>query len=395
MSDSSDNEIEFNQNNHGDDVHGEDEHEQDQLDDAQDNWELGNGDDERHEDGESRSPNRRRIPRRNDNTLRVESRRRPYVGDFDRNRYFYRPSVVITPESYTGDDDWEQYISHFEDCAELGNWTEKEKVLTLAAKLKGQARVFYTSLSVVEKRSYRSLVARLEQRFGSAKQHSRWISRLQSRVRRPGESIAALGDDLLLMAQKAYMSLDANAQEMLALQQFYKAVPLEMRCRIMDRDCASISEAVDVVERYEELLNDYGDKKRTAIRAADKRALFDKNQSTESTVAYQNKNQNTETTAYSDGKINMYTGNEPRVENDASSINKTLMEVVQRLERLERNRDKPFVKRTQGQRQPRTCFLCQSPEHFFRQCPKYLSAQAGNAPRVENMQAENYNQSLQ
>ena len=110
---------------------------------------------------------------------------------------------VITPDTFKGDDDWEQYISHFEDCAELGNWSLKEKVLTLAAKLKGQARVFYSGLPSCDKRSYRLLVARLEQRFGSAMQHSRWMSRLQSRIRKQGESIAAFGDDLLLMAQKA------------------------------------------------------------------------------------------------------------------------------------------------------------------------------------------------
>ena len=95
--------------------------------------------------------------------------------------------MIITPDTYTGDDDGEHYISHFEDCADLGDWTEKEKVLTLAAKLKGQARVFYTSLPTRDKRSYIPLLVRLEQRFGSAHQQSRWISR----VRRPGESIAA------------------------------------------------------------------------------------------------------------------------------------------------------------------------------------------------------------
>ena len=218
------------------------------------------GDARRFSDRTSRSPVRR--PR---NTREIrdtsEERWQPPFRDSHRNHDLFRSSVIITPDTYTGDDDWEQYISHFEDCAELGNWTEKEKVLTLAAKLKGQARVFYTSLPIRDKRSYRSLLARLEQLFGSARQQSKWISRLQARVRRPGESIAALGDDLLLMAQKAYISLDANAQAMLAVQQFYKAVPLEIRCRIMDKDCTSVSEAVDVVERYEELLNDCPDKK--------------------------------------------------------------------------------------------------------------------------------------
>ena len=53
------------------------------------------------------------------------------------------------------------------------------------------------------------------------------MSKLQISTRKPGESIAAFGNDLLLMAQKAYANLDSDAQEMFALQQFYQAVPLE------------------------------------------------------------------------------------------------------------------------------------------------------------------------
>ena len=107
------------------------------------------------------------------------------------------------------------------------------------------------------------------------------MSRLQSRVRKQGESIAAFGDDLLLMAQKSYVNLDSHAQEMLALQQFNKAVPLEMRCRIMDRDCISISETVDVVEHYEELMNENTDRKRAITRATDNQTSEDNNQSPE------------------------------------------------------------------------------------------------------------------
>ena len=109
------------------------------------------------------------------------------------------------------------------------------------------------------------------------------MSKLQTRTRKPGESIAAFGDDLLLIAQKAYANLDSDAQEMLALEQFHQAVPLEMRCRIMDKDCTSISEAVNVVERYEDLINENTDRKRAVTRAADRQYSDDSNQSAEGT----------------------------------------------------------------------------------------------------------------
>ncbi|CAC5404167.1 unnamed protein product [Mytilus coruscus] len=70
-------------------------------------------------------------------------------------------TVSIRPEPYDGGEDWEEYISHFEVCAELGRWREADKVLALAAALRGAARTFYISLEQTEKRDYGILTQRL------------------------------------------------------------------------------------------------------------------------------------------------------------------------------------------------------------------------------------------
>jgi hypothetical protein len=91
--------------------------------------------------------------------------------DLDGNGTYYPTGssyrIAIKPESYDGVEVWEEYISHFDICAELGKWRDQDKVLALAAALKGPARTFYISLSQTEKRSYHILVQRLGQRFGS------------------------------------------------------------------------------------------------------------------------------------------------------------------------------------------------------------------------------------
>ena len=113
-------------------------------------------------------PVRQECSRRDRSTSFSKHRRTPYrrhdSNNDDRGRDWYR-STVITPDTYSGDDDWEQYISHFEDC----NWSQKEKILNLVAKRKDQAHVFYRSLPATDKRSYWLLVAMLEQRFGSTR----------------------------------------------------------------------------------------------------------------------------------------------------------------------------------------------------------------------------------
>ena len=125
------------------------------------------------------------------------------------------PGTTIKPEPYNGRESWEEYISHFENCAELGRWNEVDKVLLLSASLRGQARTFYISLTATEKKSYHLLIKTLEQRFGNARHQNRWLSRFETRTRQPNESIATFGDDLRQIAQKAYSNLDTRAKRFL------------------------------------------------------------------------------------------------------------------------------------------------------------------------------------
>lgn len=131
-------------------------------------------------------------------------------------------NITVKPEPYGGKDSWEEYISHFEDYAELGRWTDKKKVLFLATSLRDQASPFYMSLSVSERRSHDTHIDELSRRFGNSSHQNKWLSKLETRRRLPGESTAALGDDIHQMTQKAYCNLDDTAQECLALNHLYK-----------------------------------------------------------------------------------------------------------------------------------------------------------------------------
>lgn len=147
------------------------------------------------------------------------------------------------------------------------------------------------------------------------------MARLESRKRQPGESIAAL-DDLRQMAQKAYAGPDSNAQEATALNQLYKTITLEVKCRCMDRDCQTVSEAVDVIERYERILGDQTLKK-PSVRTV--------------TV-------------------------ETAPKTIISEVQKMFKELCERIEKLEKNVSNKAVT-------DRTCFLCKRPDHLFRECP--------------------------
>ena len=285
--------------------------------------------------------------------------------------------LQVKPEFFNGDDDLDQYISHFQNCADLGRWSETDKALTLSACLKGQARAFYLGLSQLDRSSYCKLVQKFSERFGSVRQQSRYLTKFETRKRNPGETIASLGDDLRLLALRSYPELGTDAQESLSLHQFYKAVTLEMKCRCIDRDCRTVESAVQIVERYEAILGEGTDKKKSYVRAVN--SIPDSG--TSNTRSYQYRN-------------NKSKPNDKPQAPDTTEV--MLKQVLDRLEKLEGTN--PLTKAKESY-QPKpyyrrgSCFICQSPDHYLKDCPIYkkchteMQATNGHVSESENPSA--------
>ena len=73
-------------------------------------------------------------------------------------------------------------------------------------------------------------------------------------MRISGESVAAIADDLLLLARRAHPNLDRKSVKQLALQQFYKSLEPQLKWRCIERDCRSLGEAVELVKTYETVM---------------------------------------------------------------------------------------------------------------------------------------------
>ncbi|KAH3836089.1 hypothetical protein DPMN_109458 [Dreissena polymorpha] len=106
------------------------------------------------------------------------------------------------------------------------------------------------SLDEYERRDYCTLVKRMKQRFGSSAHESKYLGMLENRQRRPGESIISLCDDIRQLTNKAYSQLNTQSQDIVALNQVYKIISPEMKCRCIDNNCSSIHEAAAVIDKY-------------------------------------------------------------------------------------------------------------------------------------------------
>ena len=58
-----------------------------------------------------------------------------------------KSSVKVKPATYDGTGHWKDYKAHFDACAELNKWTDKEKGLYLAVSLRDQAQGVFGNLA--------------------------------------------------------------------------------------------------------------------------------------------------------------------------------------------------------------------------------------------------------
>lgn len=106
----------------------------------------------------------------------------------------------------------------------------------------------------------------------------------------------------------------------------------------MDKDCQTIADAVEVIERYEAVLGE-GEKRKQTVRAIGDDKDVKRNNS-----------------GGSAGTIQI-------------ELTDTLKQIMTRLERLESGQTTKFGGRqNQNNRQ---CFICCAPDHFTRECPMY------------------------
>lgn len=244
--------------------------------------------------------------------------------------------ITMKPDLYTGESDWEVFETQFEVCAKLGNWNQRTKALVLAGSLRGKALEFYTHLAAEVRERYDLLVSRLEQRFGGGNQRSKWLSLLEARVRLPGESASQFADDIQQMIRKAYPHLDPSAQELMTLHTIYRGLGQDLKYKCIVENCKSVVHAVEIIETYEGIFGSGTDRK--CIRMTQE--------------------QGAEQMA------------------DDGDVRKTLKQILERIEQLERNKQakswqfRQYSKPRVQPGQERRCFICNSPNHFRKNCPR-------------------------
>ena len=131
-----------------------------------------------------------------------------------------RARPLVLPEIFDGNDSFTDWICHFESVSAINGWTDDDKVLWLRVRLTGKVHVAYTRLSHETQGSYAATKEALSQRFEPPSKRQLYKVEFESRQKQDKESRADFGDDLLLLAGKAFPSLQDEAREELALSKY-------------------------------------------------------------------------------------------------------------------------------------------------------------------------------
>ena len=72
---------------------------------------------------------------------------------------------LLIPDPFDGETNFDEWISHFENVAELNGWTDKEKLSWLKVRLISKAHMSFNNLAHVVQQSYSTVKIVLQNRF--------------------------------------------------------------------------------------------------------------------------------------------------------------------------------------------------------------------------------------
>ena len=155
---------------------------------------------------------------------------------------------MLLPEAFTGSNDLQSYVTHFELLAELEKWkrTEGEPAREVderphyfALRLQKSAIEFYRTLPQATRENYDECVKTFRKHY--SKKPVVFRGRLARRVQQPEERLTDFLGDLKQLALRAYPTESQDIRDHLVLRGFlegikHSQVRLDLRKQVGDKD---------------------------------------------------------------------------------------------------------------------------------------------------------------
>ena len=160
----------------------------------------------------------------------------------------------IKLDKFDGTSSFETFMAQFNNCREYNKWTDTDCLAQLKAGLSGIAAQILWDSTAIEVSTFDSLMKLLKSRFGSEHQSEKFRTELQIRKRNSGESLTSLFSDIRRLMVLAYPGLSHEAMEKIARDYFINALDEPLFGKVRERDCVTITDALQVSLRLEALI---------------------------------------------------------------------------------------------------------------------------------------------
>ena len=129
---------------------------------------------------------------------------------------------VAIPEVFTGEgsQSWSDWLDHFDSVAKVNGWNAGNKKKWLRARLTGRAATALRRLPDADKDTFDTIKEALKKGFEPGCKKELYIAEFHSKQKKRTEDWASYAEDLKSLIEKAYPTLQAEAQELLVLNHF-------------------------------------------------------------------------------------------------------------------------------------------------------------------------------
>ncbi|MCF1459047.1 MAG: hypothetical protein LPH21_16340 [Shewanella sp.] len=252
----------------------------------------------------------------------------------------------MKPGTYDGTGGWSDYLIQFNLIADYYRWDNYEKALQLATHLRGTAQGVLSDLSQTQRTDFTSLTSALAARFEPVQQSELYRAKIKSRLRRKGEPIVELAQDVRKLIRLAYPSANADVREQLSKDCFIDALnDHDLEWAVLQGKPSTVEDALKLALEYEAFQKGrrgrYGDVRPFSTEGQDLKQETNRGvQQSPGVGGYQNRGPN------ANGRRKKCT-------------------FCQRLGHLE---NECYQKKNLQNAGPRACYFCNATDHLIRDC---------------------------